>query len=96
VVVSAVSTVRIAQVEQLCRESSGVFHMVPDIDAVGPAVKTLYQSFQSEYFLEFVCSSPIISIQVYNACLFGEAALNLSRDSDDSVELPLEVVDSRA
>jgi hypothetical protein len=97
--INAISTKDNMQLERLCQGSAGIFHVVNDIEGIGPAMKLLYQSFKSEYLLEFICPtaepgvSGLVTIQAYNESAVGETTLELVHES---LEETLELVDSNA
>ena len=82
-----------AQLERLCRGSSGVFRLIAGLDEIGPAVKLFHQSFKSEYFLEFALpegesrEKALVSIQAYNALAVGETTLELMQQQAQAPEL---------
>ena len=102
ITINAISTKDNMQLERLCQGSSGIFHVVPDIESIGPAMRLLYQSFKSEYLLEFACpnleegGSGLVSIQAYNESAVGETSLELVSQNQDELEMEESLVESGA
>jgi hypothetical protein len=94
IVINAISTKDNLQLERLCQGSAGIFHVVADIEGIQPAIKLLYQSFKSEYLLEFDCPTPepggsgLVSIQAYNESAVGQTTLELvqAEETAEAVE----------
>jgi hypothetical protein len=91
-VIHALTTRANEQLARLCRETDGIFRLVPDVALAGSEVQLLYQVLKNHYSIEFRSSElgardPLI-VRAFNASASGEVRLDRGiRDSQVSSEL---------
>lgn len=87
--VHAICTTRNLHILRLCRETSGIFHLVTDPEAIERKVNLIYHALRSHWLLQFQsaisesCRTDRLVIRVHNATACGQTEVGLYRSAGD-------------